>query len=184
MPSVACARRPRPRDRGLVGAERARQRAVVAQVAGEAAGVDPGDARARRARASRSSSERSAAPVARAAREVAHDHARAERAAALVVGRVDAVVADVRVGEGDDLPRVRRVGDDLLVARQRGVEHDLAGRDAAASAPIASPSNVAPSASTSSASHARRPVMAGVIAGPRRRPRPARRAGPCGAPGR
>ena len=42
---------------------------------------------------------------------------------------VDAVVADVRVGEGDDLAGVGRVGDDLLVAGQHGVEHDLAGRD-------------------------------------------------------
>ena len=57
----------------------------------------------------------------------------AERPAALVVVGVDAVVADVRVGEGDDLPGVRRIGDDLLVARQRGVEHQLAGGDAAAS---------------------------------------------------
>ena len=44
---------------------------------------------------------------------------------------VDAVVADVRVGEGDDLPGVGRVGDDLLVAGQHGVEHDLAGGDPA-----------------------------------------------------
>ena len=40
---------------------------------------------------------------------------------------VDAVVADVGVGEGDDLPGVGRVGDDLLVAGEDGVEHDLAG---------------------------------------------------------
>ena len=39
-------------------------------------------------------------------------------AGGLVVVAVDAVVADVRVGEGDDLARVRRVGDDLLVARR------------------------------------------------------------------
>ena len=71
-------------------------------------------------------------PVARqllwCGREVAHDDARAERAAALVVVGVHAVVADVRVGEGDHLPRVRRVGHDLLVARERGVEHQLARR--------------------------------------------------------
>ena len=67
-----------------------------------------------------------------------------------------AVVADVRVGEGDDLAGVGRVGDDLLVARQHGVEHDLAGGDAAGgSAPMASPSNTVPSASTSRASRHR-----------------------------
>ena len=40
----------------------------------------------------------------------------------------DAVVADQRVGEGDDLPGVARVGDRLLVAGHAGVEDDLAER--------------------------------------------------------
>ena len=39
---------------------------------------------------------------------------------------VDADVADVRIGERDDLPGVRGIGEDLLVAGHRGVEHDLA----------------------------------------------------------
>ena len=39
---------------------------------------------------------------------------------------VDADVADVRIGERDDLAGVRRIGEDLLVAGHRGVEHDLA----------------------------------------------------------
>jgi hypothetical protein len=42
--------------------------------------------------------------------------------------RVHAVVADVRIREGDHLPGVRRIGDDLLVAGERGVEHHLADR--------------------------------------------------------
>ena len=67
-------------------------------------------------------------PVAPAARQLADDDAAAERPAALVVVLVDAVVADVRVREGDDLPGIGRIGDHLLVARQHGVEHDLAGR--------------------------------------------------------
>ena len=71
---------------------------------------------------------------------------------ALVVVGVDAVVADVRIRERDDLARVRRVGDDLLVARHRRVEHDLAGNHAALGrAPIAQPSKTSPSASTSCA---------------------------------
>ena len=41
---------------------------------------------------------------------------------------VDADVADVRIREGDDLARVRRVGQDLLVAGHRRVEDDLADR--------------------------------------------------------
>ncbi len=43
-----------------------------------------------------------------------------------------AVVADVRVGEGDQLARERRVGHRLLVAGHAGREDDLAGRVASA----------------------------------------------------
>ena len=39
---------------------------------------------------------------------------------------VDAVAADVRIGQRDDLAAVARVGEDFLVAGQRGVEHHLA----------------------------------------------------------
>ena len=42
------------------------------------------------------------------------------------VGFVDAVVADVRVGHGHDLARVRGVGQNLLVAGHRRVEDDFA----------------------------------------------------------
>ncbi len=45
----------------------------------------------------------------------------------LVVG---ADIADVREGEGDDLPGVRWVGEDFLVACHGGVEADLADRGA------------------------------------------------------
>ena len=41
---------------------------------------------------------------------------------------VDAGVADVRIRQRDDLPGVRRVGQDFLVAGHRGVEHHFAGR--------------------------------------------------------
>ena len=41
---------------------------------------------------------------------------------------VDAVVADVRIRQRDDLPAVARVGQDFLVAGQRGVEDHLADR--------------------------------------------------------
>ena len=62
----------------------------------------------RRRKASRSPSLRQ---LLRPPGQVAHDDAAAERPAALVVGGGDAVVADVRVGEGDDLAGVGRVGD-------------------------------------------------------------------------
>ena len=41
---------------------------------------------------------------------------------------VGADIADVREGEGDDLPGIGRIGEDLLVAGHRGVEADLADR--------------------------------------------------------
>ena len=41
---------------------------------------------------------------------------------------VGADIADMREGEGDDLPGIGGIGQDLLVARHRGVEADLAGR--------------------------------------------------------
>src|SRR5437660_941593 len=68
-------------------------------------------------------------PARRPAREIADDHAATMRRRRFVVAFVDAVVADVRIGERDDLSGVGRVGEDLLIARERGVEDDLAGRD-------------------------------------------------------
>ena len=50
----------------------------------------------------------------------------AKHLARLDVLGADAVVADVRIGQRDDLPAVARVGQDFLVAGQRGVEHHLA----------------------------------------------------------
>src|SRR5258707_576114 len=41
---------------------------------------------------------------------------------------VGADIADVRKSEGDDLPRIGRIGEDLLVAGHRRVEADLAHR--------------------------------------------------------
>src|SRR2546423_1611013 len=65
-------------------------------------------------------------PSTSAAAEIADDDAGTERTAALAVVVVHAVVADVGIGERDDLRGVRRVGQHLLVAREDGVEHDLA----------------------------------------------------------
>ena len=61
--------------------------------------------------------------------DITHDHTPAERTTRLVIVRVDAVVPDVRIRERDDLTGIARVGDDLLVARKRRVEHDLTSRD-------------------------------------------------------
>ena len=67
------------------------------------------------------------APVARAARDVAHDQAGGPApASASSSWRGAAGVADVRIGQRDELARVGRVGEDFLVAGHRGVEHHLA----------------------------------------------------------
>ena len=39
---------------------------------------------------------------------------------------IDAVVADLGIGHGDDLAAIARIGEDFLVAGHRGVEADLA----------------------------------------------------------
>ena len=43
----------------------------------------------------------------------------------LVIG---ADIADMGKREGDDLPRIGRIGEDLLIAGHRGIEADLADR--------------------------------------------------------
>jgi hypothetical protein len=39
---------------------------------------------------------------------------------------IDTGIADVRIGQRDDLPGIARVGQDFLIAGHRGVEHHLA----------------------------------------------------------
>ena len=65
----------------------------------------------------------------------------------LVIG---ADIADMREGEGDDLAGIGRVGEDFLVAGQRGVEADF-GDGAMPVAPRPRPSITVPSARTSRA---------------------------------
>ena len=72
-----------------------------------------------------------------------------ERARRLHVFGVDPDVADLRIGHGDHLAVVRRIGEDLLVAGHGGVEHDLAAR--LADRAEALPSKTVPSANASSA---------------------------------
>ena len=58
----------------------------------------------------------------------AHDEAARRRRHRLDVFGVGADIADMRKGEGDDLPGIGRIGQDLLIAGDRGVETDLAHR--------------------------------------------------------
>jgi hypothetical protein len=61
----------------------------------------------------------------------AHDEAACRRGHGLDVLGIGAGVADMGEGEGDDLPGVGRVGQDLLIAGHRGIEADLAHRHGA-----------------------------------------------------
>ena len=100
--------------------------AVIAQVADEAAGVDFGD-------------DGNAtfgkevfglilgAPIADDGRDFADDEAFDVRTARFAVALIRAVVADLRVGENDDLACVGRVCEDFLVARDGGIENNFAG---------------------------------------------------------
>ena len=60
--------------------------------------------------------------------QVANDEAGGVDRGGLEVLGIRAGVADVRIGERDDLPAVGRVGENFLIARHGGVEHHFAGR--------------------------------------------------------
>ena len=114
---------------GVAAGDAAGLRTFLAQDARQLAGVDPGDS--------------DCVPAAQELRQgfggtpagmqqwqvTDHETGGMDEARLVVVG-VGAGVADVRVGQRDDLPGIRRVGQDFLVARHGGVEHHLAGRRA------------------------------------------------------
>ena len=112
-------------DRGREDA--AAHRPAVAQVADQGAGVDAADPR-------RAGHVEPVEPAALggggvlAVLRVAHHDPAGVDGFGLHRRAGDAVVADQRVGEDDDLARVGGVGDRLLVAGHRGVEDDLADR--------------------------------------------------------
>ncbi len=102
-------------------------RAAVANPPGQPARVDAGDARQLVAQQPRPQMRRGA-PVGRLGDVGAHDQAARRRRHGLDVLGVGADVADVREREGDDLPGVGRIGQDLLIAGDRGVEANFADR--------------------------------------------------------
>ena len=122
-----------------LGRDNAHLGTIVAQVAHQSAGVDTLDSDdAVGAQILRHADGRT--PVRRRGAHVANDHATHSRSARrahgvagegrLDVGLVDTVVADLRIGHGYDLAGITRVGHDLKVALERGVEADFAGRGA------------------------------------------------------
>jgi hypothetical protein len=102
----------------------------------EGAGVDAGE---RRDAAVGEPGQPAALGVGRvlAVDPLAHDHGPRVHPVGLHVVGGDAVVADQRIGEDDDLAGVARVAHGLLVAGHRGVEDDLAKADAASTDALA-----------------------------------------------
>jgi len=66
------------------------------------------------------------APVRWHTHDLARENRGALRSRRFIVRVVHTDVADVRAGERDHLPAIRRVGDDFLIAVERGVENDFA----------------------------------------------------------
>ncbi len=64
-------------------------------------------------------------PVGGVLGEFTGDEAFNVRVGGFVVGGVGAVVADLRIGEDDNLAGVGRIGEDLLITGQRCIENDL-----------------------------------------------------------
>ena len=113
-------------------AQRQRKNAAVlcaarAQDAGQLARVDAGD-RHRAFVAQVPPQSACAAEVRGARRNVAHDQPGHLHRARFDVLFVDPRIADVRIGQRDDLAAVARVGEDFLVAGHRGIEDHFTGR--------------------------------------------------------
>ena len=67
-----------------------------------------------------------AAPIAGHGRELADHQAFNVGTPGLVVGGAGSVIADLGIGEDDDLAGIRRVGEDFLVSGDRRVKDDFA----------------------------------------------------------
>jgi hypothetical protein len=80
----------------------------------------------------------SGAPVRGDLRELADDERFDIRARRFFVVKIGADIADVRIGEADDLPGVTGIGENFLVTGEAGIENDFAAaaRDGAGSAAV------------------------------------------------
>ena len=67
-----------------------------------------------------------APPVTGQRRQVPHDQAGGLDAGRFFVLDIGSGIADVRIGQGDQLPQIGGVRQDLLIAGHRGIEHHLA----------------------------------------------------------
>jgi len=105
--------------------DRAVLRALGAQDAGQLTGVDVGNCD-RTSIGQISRKGLTGAEVARDQGQVFDDQASSMDLVGFDVFPIDAVVTNVRVRQGDDLLAVAGVGEDFLVAGERGVEHHFA----------------------------------------------------------
>ena len=116
-----------PGDRFVAHGERRGDRAVFAQRDRQRARVDADDRRDRLLLEPRTEIDR-VLEVRRPAREM-FDHAAGDRRVRMLRHRTrDAVVADQRIGERQDLSGVRRIGERFLIAGHAGVKDGLAER--------------------------------------------------------
>ncbi|EIL99181.1 putative thioesterase [Rhodanobacter thiooxydans LCS2] len=109
----------------LTGHDAAGECTLVAQDAGQPAGIDAGD-RDRAVALQVVGQAFSAAPAAGAARQVTHDQPGRVHGGGFGIFGIDAGVADVRIGQRDDLACIGRIGEDLLVTGHGRVENHLA----------------------------------------------------------
>ena len=106
------------------------RRALLADRAGQAAGIDAADADAAAA-CHPDGQFLGRAPVRGQRRVPPHHHPGGDGVLRLVILGGDAGIADMGEGEGDDLAGIGGIGHDLLIAGHRGVEdqfgHHLSG---------------------------------------------------------
>jgi hypothetical protein len=101
--------------------------ALLAQHAGQLAGVDTGDGDD--VLGLQVVGQRLAgAEIRMDQRQVADDQACGVDFGSFDVFGVDTVVADMRVSQGDDLAGIRWIGQDFLITRHGGIENDFARR--------------------------------------------------------
>ena len=111
----------------VAGHDAAGLRTLLAQQAGELAGVDVGDGHHAAALEVLAQRQRGA-PVAGEQRQVANHKTCRSNQRRFLIFRRGAGIPDVRVSQGDYLSGVGRIGKNFLIARHRRIEDHFAGR--------------------------------------------------------
>jgi len=112
---------------GGAGEDAAVLRALVAQDAGELAGIDTRD-RDDALRLQIVGERLLGAEIRGKYRQITDDQAGGMDFGGFDILGIHADIADMRIGERDDLARVARIGQDFLIPGDRGIEHHFADR--------------------------------------------------------